>query len=179
MKKKCLTCGKFLVRKPNARDIHWKNQKYCSVKCTWVPKTQEIKDKISLSKKKNPVRYWQGKIRTDMLGHKWNLGKKQSEEHKNKISSGIIAFYDKNGRKKYKRYVHVRDKKYKLWRENVFQRDNWTCQGCEKRGCYLEAHHIKSWSHYPKLRFSISNGLTLCKDCHKLTDNYKSKAKKV
>jgi len=62
--------------------------------------------------------------------------------------------------------------KYRLWREKVFKRDNWTCQECGKRGGKLEAHHIKSFAHHPKLRFRINNGLTLCIPCHKLTDNY-------
>ena len=46
---------------------------------------------------------------------------------------------------------------------------------CGLRGCYLEAHHKKSWSKFPKLRLNIENGITLCLDCHKLTDNYKHK----
>jgi len=56
--------------------------------------------------------------------------------------------------------------RYKIWRKSVFVRDSFTCQRCNKRGGRLEAHHIKSWKKYPKFRFFISNGLTLCFKCH-------------
>ncbi len=55
--------------------------------------------------------------------------------------------------------------KLSLWRKKVFKRDYYTCQQCSKKG-ELHAHHIKSFADYPKLRFSISNGVTLCIHCH-------------
>lgn len=58
-------------------------------------------------------------------------------------------------------------KDYKLWRLSVYERDNYTCQECGERGGKLNAHHIKSWRKHPDLRFSVSNGLTLCENCHK------------
>lgn len=61
---------------------------------------------------------------------------------------------------------------YKNWRTAVFNRDNFTCQDCGVRGCKLQAHHIKSFSAFPELRFEISNGQTLCVPCHKKTPSY-------
>lgn len=63
-------------------------------------------------------------------------------------------------------------RRYKEWREVVYRRDNYTCQMCGKRGCRLVADHIKSFAHFPELRFDLTNGRTLCVGCHKKTGNY-------
>lgn len=57
-------------------------------------------------------------------------------------------------------------KEYIAWRSAVFERDDYTCQRCEKVDCYLEAHHIRPWSLFPKDRFDVNNGATLCRKCH-------------
>lgn len=66
---------------------------------------------------------------------------------------------------------------YSFWRKSVFERDNYTCTNCGKRGCYLEADHIKQFALHPELRFEVSNGRTLCKPCHKETPTYLWKGK--
>ncbi len=68
---------------------------------------------------------------------------------------------------------------YKIWREAVFKRDDWTCKECHKKGEKLNADHILSFAHYPELRFDVNNGRTLCVDCHKKTDNYANKGKRI
>lgn len=55
---------------------------------------------------------------------------------------------------------------YKEWRRLVFERDQYTCQKCGQVGGTLNAHHIKSFKYYPKLRTELNNGITLCKECH-------------
>jgi len=93
--------------------------------------------------------------------------RKATQTRKDKISQKRIAYFDRIGRKKYKRAHHNYDKKYIEWRKKVFVRDGFTCQICRKVGVYLEAHHIKSWAKYPELRHKTDNGITLCKECHK------------
>ena len=66
---------------------------------------------------------------------------------------------------------------YKTWRKLVFKRDKYTCQVCKKVGGNLNADHIKPFALYPKLRFNLSNGRTLCVPCHKNTPTYGVKVK--
>lgn len=57
---------------------------------------------------------------------------------------------------------------YKRWRFDVFARDGFKCQDCgDARGGNLHAHHLKPFADFPELRFEVSNGLTLCRKCHK------------
>jgi len=112
----------------------------------------------------------------------WNKGKHHSVETRRKMSKAhkSAKAYNWKGRSK-KRYEHGNSTmEYKEWRMAVFQRDNFTCQCCGARSkagkpVYLEAHHLKGWAEYPALRFVVKNGVTLCKECHKLAHKIKRK----
>ena len=54
---------------------------------------------------------------------------------------------------------------YQEFREMVINRDN-CCKCCGTKE-NLEVHHIFPYNQYKTLRTDVSNGLTLCKDCHK------------
>lgn len=57
---------------------------------------------------------------------------------------------------------------YYEWRFKVYEKDNFTCQCCgDNKGHNLIAHHILNYSEYKELRTELSNGITLCKKCHK------------
>ena len=53
------------------------------------------------------------------------------------------------------------------WRLAVWGRDDYTCKACGCRGGSLNAHHLDSWASSPEKRFEVSNGVTLCRRCHK------------
>lgn len=74
--------------------------------------------------------------------------------------------------------IRIRNsKEYAEWRKQVFERDNYTCQHCgDNTGGNLEADHIRPFAFYPELRLDVSNGRTLCRDCHKETPTYGSRA---
>lgn len=56
---------------------------------------------------------------------------------------------------------------YYKWRNDVYKRDNYTCQCCGyNKGGKLNAHHLFSYSKYKNLRTLKENGITLCKNCH-------------
>jgi hypothetical protein len=106
--------------------------------------------------------YWRG---AGKFCSKKCKGKWMSKNLKGKKSLGWI-----DGRSKKNRRIRY-STKMANWRKRVFVRDNYTCQKCNARNgngkdVYLEAHHIKSFVLYPKLRFTIKNGITLCEDCH-------------
>ena len=55
---------------------------------------------------------------------------------------------------------------YIIWRSEVYRRDYWTCRLCGYKGKKIVAHHIKLFSEFPELRYSVDNGITLCRSCH-------------
>jgi len=107
------------------------------------------------------------------------LGKKHSKKTREKMSlssKGEKSYLWKGGITK-KNQIIRSGLEYRLWRESVFQRDNYTCIWCgikSQKGvkAILQADHIKPFAYFPELRFAIDNGRTLCIDCHKKTDSY-------
>jgi hypothetical protein len=112
-----------------------------------VSKRKEVRKKIS-NNKKGGIPYNKGKKSPETTGEKNGNWKGGITEESLKART---------------------TREYYLWREAVFARDNWTCQDCGKKcGKDIIAHHIKLFSEYPELRTSIENGVTLCRECHKL-----------
>lgn len=114
-------------------------------------------------------------------GRAWNKGKtgiyssetlrRLRESHTGK--SGRLASNWRGGISRHWKRGY-RGKQYAAWRKQVFERDNYICQGCGARGGYLTAHHIKPFAKYPELRYVTGNGITLCEDCHSKRDKFRA-----
>jgi hypothetical protein len=56
---------------------------------------------------------------------------------------------------------------YNEWRFSVFERDNFTCQCCgDSSGGNLVSHHKDGYHWCKERRVDVTNGVTLCKECH-------------
>lgn len=99
-------------------------------------------------------------------------GAKMSEENRKRLSQVVARGEKHHNWKGGKTNINkaIRGSvEYKLWRDSVFKRDNFTCVCCGKCGGDLNADHIKPFAYYVELRFDISNGRTLCIPCHRKT----------
>jgi hypothetical protein len=128
--------------------------------------TEKTKKKISLKSKENY------KNNKQFIALQFKKGQFAKENHPN-WKGGITPL----------RTALYYSDKHKKWRESVFNRDNFICQDCGKKNCYLEAHHIKEFHKILKQNkietieqalkckelWNINNGKTLCKDCHNKT----------
>lgn len=126
------------------------------------------------------------KFKKGHVGYKYWLGKEKDEGFKKKCrermlgKTGKDALNWKDGITSLNHKIRGNDK-YKNWVLNVFQRDNYTCQRCGKRGGKLEAHHKNSFVNILdkhniktlkqslgcKELWDINNGITLCKKHHR------------
>jgi len=164
----------------------------------WIVKcginTRSMSEQATLTNKK--AKRWQGnknparnpeflkKMMANRRSYKGkdnpNYGKKASRETRAKIRAKALKAITPL-------YMQIRNSvKASKWSRNILKRDDYTCQICNKRGCYLEAHHIiafkvlfnkfkiKSFKQAMETKelWNLKNGMTLCMSCHKLTKNY-------
>ena len=155
IKSECLFCKKeiLLVIK---RDLSRK--KYCSHSC---------RQKFRASNGEYSIEYMREKMWSKCNTKEANLKKGHPGEKNPRFLK------DRSKVKHRPRY------EMSIWRKSVFERDNYTCVMCNKRGVKIQADHILPYSCYPEKRWELSNGRTLCVECHKNTDTYGAKSFKL
>lgn len=52
------------------------------------------------------------------------------------------------------------------WSNKILKRDKYTCLICCQRGIELKAHHLDGYGWCIKRQLDLTNGVTLCKECH-------------
>lgn len=108
-------------------------------------------------------------IQKQLGAGKWNKGKKRTIEYRKQKSIAMRGERSptwKGGITP----LHLRQRQNidaLLWRESIFQRDNWTCAKYGTRGGDLHAHHIRNFAEAPDLRLDINNGITLSAKAHR------------
>lgn len=170
LQKSCQQCSRLFEKPYYCGLPEWQRRKYCSKDClNKAPRSEQTRTKMSLAKLGKPS---------------WNKGKPWSESHRaalrkphgpikttlkmlgrrpwNKIGNGITPINERIRK----------SSKYRAWRNKVFERDDYTCQICGKRGGNLHVDHIKPFAIYIELRFDLANGRTLCIPCHRKTESY-------
>ena len=171
---KCEYCGNEFISRKGCRS---RIPKFCSSECYG-------KSKIGKSPWNKGVEMWAGKEHPrGMLGKtsarkgthpSEGTIKKLSDSHrglKYPTFSGENHWNWKGGTSKERERIK-QSSEYKEWRRLVFERDQYTCQHCGARGKTLNAHHVLPFSENKSERFSVSNGITLCVECHKKTESY-------
>lgn len=170
MNKECQNCHKIFAKAYTSSKKYFAIQKYCSRKCCG----EKYKGHIPWNKGMGDFMSPEGKKRMIVA----KTGKKLTKEHREKIRESCRKVVIEGRHNNYKggiTPINERIRKsleYRLWRESVFTRDNYTCQGCGQIGGQLNADHIKPFAWFPELRFAIDNGRTLCKACHLKTDSW-------
>lgn len=169
--KECFICKKIFEKIKTCSVKNWDKVKYCSKKCyTEAQKLGLHKNALGYKHTEETKKHL-SEVHIGKIGY-W-LGK--DSPFKGHFGSKRLDIIGKNNPNWNNGSTLLRQQKrhsieYKEWRRKVFERDDFTCQICSKRGIYLEPHHIKSWEKYPELRYSVENGQTLCKTCHSLID---------
>lgn len=150
-----------------------------------VKLSEETKNKIRVARigKKLSIETCE-KISESLIGNTRTLGYIHTDETKLKMRESAHRGADHHN---YKGGITELDKairrlpEYDKWRDGVFERDNYTCRDCGKRGGNLEGHHdpktfaqiiqenniqtIEDALNCEEL-WDIENGVTLCVNCH-------------
>lgn len=135
---------------------------------------EEIKKRTESRKKNEKPNPLKGVPRSEETKRKVSLaltGIKRSAITKAKISLANQKRFGTTGNNKRRK----NDRIYAAWRDAVYEKDDFVCFMCDKRGGKLHAHHVLPYAKYPEHRLNIDNGVTLCIKCHHKIHGWKTK----
>jgi len=158
-------------------------------KRVWEDKLEVEKEKFSELARERQNKLWQDpKYRKDLSeAQKGKIG--YWRDKKRPEIAGSNCHLWRGGLTRLVKQIRE-DIKYKQWRREIFERDNFTCRFCKIEGGRIQAdHYPKSFAKVlreNKIKtleeaincgelWDINNGRTLCLDCHKKTDTYLNK----
>lgn len=146
----CATCGKEFNKRPF--QVKRAKRVFCGIRCKG--NFQSVPEVQKACKVCGGLFF----VRPCDL-HKRSVCNKQVCKDESRLGEFASAW---RGGKSYRRSGKVVS-----WRNSVLKRDGYQCVKC---GCKvgLTADHIKPWALYKELRYEVSNGQTLCEDCHRL-----------
>lgn|SRR3990167_7223164 len=174
----CLSCNKEFRTNPYKIKLGF--GKYCSRICHGLSTrgrifTEEWKKKLSNARigKRLSEETKKRMSESAKIANTPEVRKKKSESNKGKKCpwvklphfSGEKSANWKGGITPLNRLIRT-SLKMKQWREAVYKRDDYRCMDCGERGRKLNADHILQFSKFPRLRFVLENGQTLCEPCH-------------
>ncbi len=187
----CDYCKKTIYKRPSELKG---NKTFCSLKCNYAYKKGKIRVpyrkckqcggdiklrsiKIKYCSRKCYGKSRQGSKLSETVRQKMSEGNKGTQKGKlnNNWKGGLTEGRNRD-------YSSIG---YRLWRDEVFKRDNYTCRNldCLKKSdgnkIKINAHHVLCYSEYPQFRKQIWNGITLCGKCHKLIHRKNHKKIKI
>jgi hypothetical protein len=155
---KCKQCGNIFRVKKSKLSNH---SMFCTERCRYD------------SQKKPKVERTCQQCKSVFLVHasdiKYHVNKFCSKKCKDEHQQGEAHWRWKNATSENDRIRH--SKEYKAWRTAVFIRDDRKCVICGSKKD-IEADHIKPRYLFPELTLELSNGRTLCHECHEKTPSY-------
>lgn len=171
--KQCLRCSKILYKPYKYSQKQFEGQKFCGRICMGISfqklKTPKISKRLGRPKGCLITQEHRNSISIALKGRK--LSSTRMANHLAASPRGE-RHWNWQGGKTPKHKAFRRSHEYMMWRRHVFERDDYTCQGCRKRGVKLQADHELPFALYPDLRLEILNGRTLCLPCHKKTPSF-------
>jgi 5-methylcytosine-specific restriction endonuclease McrA len=145
----CQNCGISFRSSPS------NHQKYCSKQCV------DSSELVRVARANSVRQAWKDEEKRIHIME--GIGKRSNSDDWK--SAAHFQKGEKHPRFKGNRSTRTSSYENKQFVKEVLKRDSYTCQHCGSKE-YLHVHHIQAWAEYPELRYEVTNGITVCEECH-------------